>query len=160
MAEPYSGPKLEDLRQNLTDLIAKGLVPYNIAEKGGSLLSLRIVTSKLQLEDDADEDESDAAYATALVAVLNEAVTKKRMRTRRYRRTLRYVLGLKEEYLGRTVAERRIAAGENIKDEGEDPVKPDTIRTYYEPRAVNELAGVLVKMEAKHRGESPPVDAA
>ena len=155
MAAPYSGPALDDLRKNLAELVTAGLVPYNVAEKGGSLLELAIVTARLTVDEDADEDERDAAYAEALVAVLKEAVTKERMPFRRYRRVLKYVLPLKEDYLGKSIEERRTAAGQELTD-GKKAVKPGTIRTYYEPRARDDLARVLVEMETEHRGESPP----
>ena len=156
MAAPHSGSALADLlRKNLADLVTVGLLPYNVAETGGSLLELAIVTARLKIDEDADEDERDAAYAKALVAVLKEAVTKERMPIRRYRRVLKYVLPLKEEYLGKTIKERRTAAGRDLKD-GKQAVKAGTIRTYYEPRALEDLARVLVEMETEYRGETLP----
>jgi hypothetical protein len=43
-------------------------------------------------------------------------------------------------------------------NENDKPVEPSTIRTYYEPRALNQLAVVVIRMEAEHRGEDPPAD--
>jgi hypothetical protein len=80
---------------------------------------------------------------------LKEAV-EKRLLFRRYHRLLRYLLPLQAEYLGKSIKERRIATGMNMTKK---PVKPGTIRTCYEPRALDELAKVLVEMEAEHRGE-------
>ena len=126
-----------------------GLVTDNVAEKGGELLGLEIVAGQVQLPEGADEDERDQAFTEALTAVLKEAVERKLL-FRRHRRLLRYVLPLQAEYLGKSIEERRTAAGMNMTKK---PVKPGTIRTYYEPRALNELARVLVEMEADHRGE-------
>jgi hypothetical protein len=155
VANPYSGPHVEALRKNLAALVTEGLMPYNIAEKGGELLELQIVTSRLGVIDDADEDVRDQAYAAALVAVLDEAV-KDRILFRKYRRLLRYVLPLREGYLNKPIEARRKAAGKNLTD-GKKVVQAGTIRTYYEPRALDALAQALVEMEAQKRGEASPV---
>jgi hypothetical protein len=154
MAEPYSGPALPDIRKNLADLVTDGLVPYNIAEKGGTLLELEIVRSQVAGDPDADDDETEAALATALESVLQDAVNKERMPIRRYRRVLKNVLPLKDELIGKPINERRATAAQDLKD-GKAPVKPGTIRTYYEPRALDDLARVLIEMEAEHRGQRP-----
>jgi hypothetical protein len=154
MAEPYSGPALADIRKNLAGLVTDGLVPYNIAEKGGTLLELEIVRSLVDGDPDADDDESEAALAAAVESVLQEAVNKERMPIRRYRRVLKNVLPLKEELVGKPINDRRAAAAQDLKD-GKAPVKPGTIRTYYEPRALDDLARVLIEMEAEHRGQRP-----
>jgi hypothetical protein len=158
VAQPYSGPKFEILRRNLGDLIAEGVVPSNVAEDGGHLLELNIVASRVQVDEHAEEEQRELAEAEALVAVLKAAVIKERIPARRHRRILKHVLPLKEEYLGTTIKERRTAAGQDLKP-GKKAVKPGTIRTYYdyEPRALDELARVLVEMEAEYRGEVPPV---
>jgi hypothetical protein len=160
MAKPYSGPGVEDLRKNLGDLVTDGLTQVNIATRGGALLQLAIVRARLPAHDESDEDEREAAYAMALPAVLKEAVEEKRIPDRKHRRILKFVLPLKEKYLDTSIKERRAAAGEDIKT-GRKAIKPGTIRTYYsyEPQALDELARVLVELEADHRGETPP-DAA
>jgi hypothetical protein len=159
MAEPYSaGPDLETLRKDLAALITGGVVPSNLAEHGGQLLELKIVTSQLEgLDEDADEDEQEAAYAKAFLQVLEAAVVKKRIPQRKHRRILKYVLPLKKELRGTAIKERRTAAGKNLTD-GKKAVTPGTIRTYkeYEPKALDELARVLVEMEAEHRDEMSP----
>lgn len=156
MAQPYFGPDVEIVRRSLGNLVAEGLLPSNIAENGGELLELAIVASRVEAQVDADEEDRERAEAAALVAVLVAAVVKGRIPARRHRRILKHVLPLKEEYLGTTIKERRTAAGQDLKPG--KAVKPATIRTYYdyEPRALDELARVLVEMEAEYRGESPP----
>jgi hypothetical protein len=158
MARRYQGPQREAIRRNLADLIAEGLVPYNVVEKGGNLLRLTLVTERLSLRPDADEDERDAAYARALTDALREAVSSIEMR-RSYRRVLNCVLPLNPDYVKASVQERRSAAGKAIKD-GTKLVKPGTIRTYHEPRALDALANILVAMEAKNRGEEVPGEEA
>jgi hypothetical protein len=152
---PYSGPTLAAIRKSLAELVTGGLVAYNVAEKGGALLRLELVRERLQAPTGADadsEDARDAAYAQALVAVLKDAVEGDgRILFRKHRRLLRYVLPLKEEYAKKSIKDRRTAAGKDAADG--KPVKAGTIRTYYEPRALDELARVLVEMEAEKRGE-------
>lgn len=157
MAKPYSGPTFESLRKTLSDLIKDGLSRGNIAAKGDELRQLAIVSSRLPPHDGADEDEREEAYAEAVIAVLKDAVVEQRIRGRNHRRILKFVLPLKEKYVGTSIKERRTAAGEDIKT-GKKPIKPGTIRTYYsyEPQALDELARVLVEMEAEHRDETPP----
>lgn len=153
---PYAGPKVDVLRKNLAGLVAAGFVPYNVADKGEDLLELQIVTSRVALGEEADEDQRETAIAEAFIALVREdVVKKKRVRQRKYRRLLRYVLPLDKDYIGKDVEERRTAAGENLTG-GSKVVKPGTIRTYYEPRALDELARVLGEMEAELRGEAPP----
>jgi hypothetical protein len=151
MATRYRGPQRSAIRQNLADLSADGLVPYNVIEKGGELLRLRLVTDRLDIPLGADEDERDAAHARALTDTLSEAVSSIDMR-RSYRRVLNCVLPLNAEYVKASVQERRSAAGKAIKD-GTKLVKPGTIRTYHEPKALDALADILVSMEAERRGE-------
>jgi hypothetical protein len=165
MAAPYSGPPYAKIRKNLSDLVTLGISPYSVAEKGRSLLELQVVTQKRStLPADADDDKRDAADADALLALLGEAVDRERISNRRYRRVLRYVLPLYlvpgyEQYRNATLDERRDAAAQNLTgNENDKAVEPSTIRTYYEPRALNQLGVVLIRMEAAHRGgeELPP----
>jgi hypothetical protein len=141
--KPYSGPELADIRKSLSSLVTGGLLPYNVAEKGGDLLKLSIVTSRLKLGENASEEQRVNAYAEALTEVLKEAVEEKIL-FGRLRRLLRCVLPLLPEYVGEPIQKRRKAAGEALMDK-KKAVKAGTIRTYYEP-----------EMEADARGETPP----
>lgn len=134
-------------------VLTEGLTPSSVAEHGGALLELQLVTDRLRADDQADEDEKEADYAQALMAVLDEAVVGERIPRRKHRRILKYVLPLKPEYLGKSIKERRTAAGQNLTDS--KTVKASTIRTYseYEPNALDELARVLTEMEAEYRRE-------
>ncbi len=154
-SEPYSGPDFDALRKSLSELVTGGVVPYNVAENGGALLNLDIVSSRIKVGPETDEEEQERAQAQALLAVLTSAVDKKQLMQRKHRRLLKYVLPLKDEYAGKTIEERRRAAGENLTD-GKRVVKSGTIRTYYEPRALDQLAITLVRMEAEHRGQAFP----
>lgn len=156
MAKSYKGPQRDAIRKNLSELIAEGLIPFNVVEKGGDLLRLTLVKDRLEVDPEADEDELDAAYCEALTAVLQDAVRNHGMR-RLYRRVLTCVLPLSDRYAKASVEERRSAAGKAIKD-GTKIVKPGTIRTYHEPRALDALADQLVALEAERRGESAPVE--
>jgi hypothetical protein len=151
-SSPYSGPAIADVRKSLAEVVTGGLVPGNVAEKGGVLLELQIVVNRLKLPAKANEDARDSAYAKALTAALKDAVEGGRILFRKHRRLLRYVLPLEKEYLNKSIKERRTAAGKNLSDG--KPVGAGTIRTYYEPRALDELARVLVEMEAAARGEA------
>jgi hypothetical protein len=162
-AAPYSGPPFGTIRKNLTDLVTLGLSPYGVAEKGQALMELQIVLDRrTKLSADADDDVRDVADADALVTLLGEAVERKRIPNRRYRRVLRYMLPLYtipgyEQYRGTSLEDRRDAAAQNLTGEQNGKtVEPSTIRTYYEPRALNQLAVVLIMLEAEHRGEEPP----
>jgi hypothetical protein len=143
------------VRRGLARLVTEGLLPYHVAENCGVLLKLKIVSSRVEeLPENASEDERDKAQTSALVAILREAVEHPHVR-RKSRRVLNHVLPLIDELLGKTIKERRTLAGQDLK-EGKT-VKPGTIRTYYEPRALERLAAVLVDMEARFRGEVSPV---
>ncbi len=149
----YSGPKYETLRKNLANLVIEGVVPDRAPEFAGDLLKLEIVRSRVQ----PHVEDSDAAIGGALVEVLNDAV--EQIGSRKDRRVLRFVLPLRSEYVGTSARERRIAAGENIKD-GKKVVKWGTIRAHHEPKALARLAKVLVAMEADHRHEESPTGGA
>ena len=147
------------MRRNLAGLIAEGLVPYNVAERGQHLLSLRVVEDRVRLNghDAGGEHARDAAYTAALIAALEEAIEKPWIGGKS-RRVLRNILPLKEELLGKPVKERRTVAGREIT-QGHKVVKPGTIRTYYEPRALDSLAMALAELEAEYRGETSPNEA-
>ena len=161
----YSGPPYKKIRKNLSELVTLGISPYSVAEKGRELLELQIVTQKRrELPAGADDDKRDAADADALLTLLGKAVDRQRINNRRYRRVLRYVLPLYivpgyEQYRNAPLEERRNAAAQNLTGTEDDKhVEPSTIRTYYEPRALNQLAVILIRMEAEHRDEDPPAD--
>lgn len=161
MADPYSGPKLADIRKRLGELVTAGMVPEQVADVGEELLELEIVSSQVNLSSNATEEEEDLAYAAALTLLLREAVEP--LRPKKYRRLLKCVLPLKKELLGKSIDERREAAAKAFnKKDGKGGVKPGTIRTYHEPRALDKLAQMLTKMEAEFRGEvlaSPEADS-
>jgi hypothetical protein len=156
-ADPYTGPPAETLRQRLGILVTGGITQVNIATNGGELLELEIVLSCLPPHNRDDEDEVEAAQVVAVTKVLRDAVDKRHIKHRPHRRILKFILPLKDKYLGTSVEERRAAAGEDITT-GRKPIKPNSLRTYYnyEPQALDELARVLVEMEADHRKESRP----
>jgi hypothetical protein len=165
MAEAYSGPSYVRIRKSLTDLVTLGLSPYSVAEKGAALVELEIlIRHRRGLNDNASDDERDAADADALLALLEEAVHRRRIASRKFRRVLRFVLPIYteegfEQYRDASLEARRTAAGQNLTgNEHDEPVEPSTIRTYYEPKALSKLAVVLIHMESEHRGETPPDD--
>jgi len=138
-------------------MLTEGLTPSSVAEYGGALLELRLVADRLRATDWDDEDEKESDYARALTETLELAVVDERIPRRKHRRILKYVLPLESGYLGRTIKERRAAAGKNLTDS--KTVKASTIRTYqeYEPNALDELARALTEMEAEARGETSPI---
>ncbi len=163
MTQPYSGPPFERVRKNLTDLVTSGISVDSVAVKGTALLELQIVTKACRaLSDDADDETRDEADTEALLDVLGQASSRTHIGNRRYRRVLRHVLPLYnvpgyERYRNMPLEERRTAAGENLTGNENDPaVRASTIRTYYEPRALDQLAVSLIRMEAKVRNEEPP----
>jgi hypothetical protein len=161
MSDPYSGPEFGDIRKRLGELVTVGMVPEQVADVGEELLELEIVSSRVELPAEATEEEEDLAYAAALTPVLREAVEP--VRPKKYRRLLKCVLPLKSELLGKSIDERRAAAAKAFnKKDGKKGVKPGTIRTYHEPRALDRLALMLIKMEAGFRGQvlaDPEADA-
>ncbi len=156
--EPYTGPSADNIRRRLGLLVTDGITQVNIATNGGELLELKIVLCRLPAHNGDDEDEVEVAQAVAVTQVLEEAVDKKYIKHRPHRRILKFILPLKDKYLGTSIEERRMAAGEDIAT-GRKPIKPNSLRTYYnyEPQALDELARVLVEMEADHRKELRPV---
>jgi hypothetical protein len=156
MADSYSGPSPEALRASLAAMLTEGLTPSSVVEHGGVLLELRLVEDRLRASGWDDEAQKEADYAQALTKTLELAVVSEHIPRRKHRRILKYVLPLESEYLGRTIKERRAAAGMNLTDS--KTVKASTIRTYpqYEPNALDELARTLTEMEAEARGEAKP----
>lgn len=157
MAGPYTGPDAAAVHDALTQLVADGLRPYNVAENGGVLLELRTVEHELvdlQMPPTANDDERDAAHANALTAVLAKAVGKMG-RHAKYRRLLEHLLPLKPELLSKPIEERRISGGLAMT-EGAKTVKAGTVRTYHQPKALSILAILLIEAESKARGEEAP----
>lgn len=140
-------PKM--IRHALAGLVTDGLVPYNVLENGGVLLELEMVRGRVDLDRNATESEHAEAYARALTSVLSEAVKSDEIGGKA-RRLLTDVLPLDAKYLDATVKDRRIAAGTDIRP-GKKPVKWGTIRTYYEPKALEKIAEVLWLMELQFR---------
>jgi hypothetical protein len=148
MPEP-SSDDLVTIRKALGKLIKEGLVSYHVADVGAPLVSLGIVQARLgRGHRNLSGDERDDAHANALREVLTEAIKHPTMGGKA-RRLLENVLPLKDELLGASPKERRTEAGKHIKN-GKKLIKPGTIRTYYEPDALNKLAEVLVSMEHAH----------
>jgi hypothetical protein len=146
MDETYPESVAPSLREGLSDLVREGLVPYNVGENAGALLELAIVQDRRKpLADDADESTRDSAHTDALTSVLAEAVDRPIIGGKA-RRLLQHVLPLKQELLGASIKERRTEAGKNLKP-GKKTIKPGTIRTYYEPKALDKLVEALVGME-------------
>jgi hypothetical protein len=152
----YSGPPFDALRAELTGLVTHGLTRENVVRRGGQLTSLRAIVDRVEIGKDADEDEWEEAVAEALIAVLGQLATNPRgndvvhVYRKEHRRVLRSVLPLKDELKGKSLDRRREASAKEIG------VKASTARTYYEPRALDDLTRALIELEAKHRGEDPP----
>jgi hypothetical protein len=157
----YSGVSQQTIRDRLGGLVTDGITRVNIATNAGELLELDIVCSAMPTHDAGDEDAVEVAQAEALTKVLKLAVVSDRIPYRPHRRILKFVLPLKDKYLGEDVKTRREAAGIDIAT-GQKPIKPESIRTYYphEPQALDELARVLVSMEAVSRKEPLPSSSA
>jgi hypothetical protein len=86
------------------------------------------------------EAEGESATADAIVDVLAEAV--EGVSTPAYRRLLTIVLGLGAPYRRLSPLERRTVAGKEFRG-GTRPVKPNTVRQFHEPRALDELAAII-----------------
>jgi hypothetical protein len=148
MAEERTDVTDKDLRRALSALVSDGLKPYNVGERGGRLLDLELVRMKLPAEvrDDEDHKDYDDLAAGALREVLIGAVTKRYIDSRKHRRVLKAVFELREDdVIGQPLASRRDAAATAIS--GEKVIQAETVRTYYEPRALNALARALVRLE-------------
>ena len=139
----------QDIRDALARVVTEGLDnPYNVGDNGGVLLRLAMVQSRLRVPPDATEAERYEAYTKALTSVLAEAVEDKEM-PGKSRRVLKSILPLEPDLLGATLKQRRIEAGKNVMPR--EKVKPGTIRTYHEPKALERLADVLMRLELASR---------
>jgi hypothetical protein len=157
MSESYSGPPARELRKTLRWLVTQGLTPDNLVRRGGDLLNLRVVVSRVQVGADASEDEWERAAAAAFVDVLVELTTNPRgepgviyVFKSEHRKVLRNVLSLKPELVGAPLEQRRKAAAEELG------LEVSTARTSYEPPALDDLVRALIELDARHRGEDPP----
>jgi hypothetical protein len=149
MAESSDGPDLKTIRDALGSLVAYGLVPFNVAAKGGSLLELALVQAHLpEGLKPADDEAYENAAAVAVTEVLGTVVSD--ISSRNYRVVLRYVLPLISELLGTDVTHRRREAGKALK-RGRKPIKANSVRTYYEGEALDQLAEDLLRAEVAHR---------
>ena len=156
MAPKYSGPPFAELRKCFTDLVRYGLTPQTISDKGAVLMELKIICERRQpLPDSATDDAHEGADMVAVLDVLTKAIDRAHIPASTDRRVLRFVLPIHENYRGASLSARRTAAGENIFD-GDRVLTPGTIRTSYEPKALDWLGVVLVKLEAEQRSETPP----
>ncbi len=152
----YTGPSADEIARGLAGIVSarEGLAPDTVVEHGGALLELAMVSDRVSLDSDADWEEANAAYAEVLTSVLRDAVATLG-RHPKYRRALEVLLPLKEEFAGLPAERRRAAAGQVMMGH-ERPVKPATVRTYHQPKALALLASVLVDMEADARREQLP----
>lgn len=149
MAAQFDGSQEGEVRAALGALIAHGLVPFNVASKGGALLELGVVQSQIPdgLKPNDDDPYEEAATA-ALTSVLTTVVSE--IKSRNYRVVLRHVLPLLPGLLGTDVTHRRSEAGKALK-RGQTPIKAGSVRTYYEGDALDQLAADLMQVEAAHQ---------
>jgi len=136
-------PTEREVRKALARLVARGIDSVWLPDVQ-PLFRLPAVQEKV-----AELGEDDAG--DALRAVLEAAV--ERMGQSQYRSLLIIVLGLKPEYAQLAAGERRRIAGLEFRG-GVQPVSPGTIRQHHEPKALDELAAVLVS--AGDRALPPP----
>lgn len=154
MATTYTGPDPEELYQSLKDIVTEGLGPDSVIEQGGALLKLRIVQKKVATGKDDGVAERHEAHKEALAIVLQEALDEKMAGHPKYRRVAICLLPLDGSLDGTDLLARRTAAGWAMKS-SKKAVKPNSIRTYHQPRVLWMLAGALAQMEAEQHGEMP-----
>ncbi|HUB73954.1 MAG TPA: hypothetical protein VL979_07960 [Solirubrobacteraceae bacterium] len=163
MAPEYSGTPFSDIRQCLTALVRHCLTPQTVGDRGAALLSLKIVEDeRTPPAEPATDDQHEAADMAAVLSVLSKVVDKQHIPSSKDRRVLRFVLPIYEDHdgaplRGAPLLSRRTIAGEEVID-GDKVVAPATIRTSYEPKALDWLGVILVQLEAERRGEEPPAD--
>jgi hypothetical protein len=127
-----------------------GLVPFNVATRGGPLLELAVVQARIPdglkpTDDEPYEEAATAALTEVLTMVVND------IKSRNYRVVLRHVLPLIPELLGTDVTHRRTEAGKALKRGAPHPPKAGSVRTYYEGHALDQLAEDLHRVEAAHQ---------
>lgn len=94
---------------------------------------------------------SDAEAPQVLEQALEAGID--RVRSKQYRHLLMIVLGLDPEARDLPARERRKLAGQKFRGHTK-PVSPGTIRTYHEPRALDDLTTILLTLDT----EGVPVD--
>jgi hypothetical protein len=145
---------VKPIREALGGLVTDGLLPYNVVENGGILRELALFKDlREEPDENAGETERNEADANALRAVFEAAVEHEDI-SGKHRRLLRAVLPLNQELVGKSIKERRVAAGKDLKP-GKKAVTAGTIRNHYEPRALDKLSVVLCRMELEFRAKAP-----
>jgi|GEM_PF-3635379 hypothetical protein len=145
------------IRKALGGLVTDGLVPFNVGENGGCLLKLGLVEVRREpLDGKASETAHYEADVEALKHVLEAAVADEEIGGKS-RRLLWAVLPLSAELVGEPIKKRRTVAGKELRP-GKKPVTAGTIRNYYEPKALDKLAGVLWRMELEFRAKQTSSD--
>jgi hypothetical protein len=143
-------PTQETIEEALRHLITYAARKKWILESGPVLTNLRIVRKEV------DEDASQKEFALAVREYLENAV--QRVKSSKNRVILEVVLGLgkkrwkEKSWRHEPVSVRRKEAGRHVRADA--PATASTIRTYYEPRAIQDLAKVILADERKARGRS------
>ncbi|HEX4116586.1 MAG TPA: hypothetical protein VHY18_12015 [Solirubrobacteraceae bacterium] len=113
------------------------------------MLRLGVVQDRLKdLDGNANEDQRFRAYAKALRSVLTEVIEHDDV-SGKSRRLLYDVLPLNEAFRSMKIKERRVEASKHVKPGKK--VKPGTVRTYHEPRALEKFAKVILQVESNFR---------
>ncbi|HEX8104138.1 MAG TPA: tetratricopeptide repeat protein, partial [Solirubrobacteraceae bacterium] len=124
----------ERVRLALARLIRRGLEPGVLPQGTEVLLDLPAVSQAVKNPNDP------ADCAAAVGQALRQAAAKLPRETRA---VLDIVLALDPKYSGTRASARRALAGEAFRA-GKSVVRADTIRQYHEPRALDQLAAMLV----------------
>lgn len=120
-------------------------------EAGRNLMGLDSVRAHLPDHSTTEED-----YAIALRSYLETAVN--RVESPQHRSILEIVLGLGDqqwksrEWRNRTALQRREEAGRRFRGSA-SPVTAGTIRQHHEPRAIADLANIILSDEQRERSE-------
>jgi hypothetical protein len=144
--QPQAGvPKEKEVRQALSRLVVHGADAV-WSPKAQPLLRLPRVRERI---DELGEDQA----AEALRQVLQEAIDN--LGQSQYRLLLTIVLGLSQNYEDLSAGDKRALAGKEFRG-GTKPVSAGTIRQHHEPRALDELASLLVSNEGISRRLAAP----
>lgn len=130
-------PREKEVRRALSRLVVQG-VDAVWSPDAQPLLRLPRVRARI---DQLGEDRA----ATALREVLQEAIND--LGPSQYRLLLTIVLGLGPQYKDLSAGEKRALAGRKFRG-GHKRVSAGTIRQHHEPRALDELASLLISDEA------------
>jgi hypothetical protein len=148
MVAPQSAPVAQDdtahqqVRLELARLVTHGVDDTTLADA--------VALHRLPAVGGADP--ADPRTSTILHEALQAAIG--RVSRPKQQTLLRIVLGLDPAVAGLTVQERRRIAGEQFRG-GHKTVKPGTIRTYYEPRALEALATALLELGPPENAPMP-----